>query len=137
MRKVFCAAVIISLPLVCGCGESFEMEVAPVSGTVACMGNPITEGYIVFTPVVTAGEDKMDSGKSAYATISSDGTYTLTTYDDGDGAVIGMHEVRVYKPDPEDDEQIVRNPFACGRGVLEIEVKAEDNVIHLDPGSVR
>ena len=117
-----------------GCGEDFQKEVAYVTGKVTCSGTPITEGYVIFTPVVTQGADPMGSGKTATGTINSDGTYELTTYYEGDGAIIGTHEVRIYKPDPEDDEQIVIDPFACGKQVLRVEVKDEDNEIDLDPG---
>lgn len=122
---------------VAGCGADFAKETAPVSGKVTCNGEMVTEGYIVFTPVVQASADPKDSGKSGYATIESDGTYVITTYDDGDGAVIGMHEVRIYKPDPEDDEQIVEEPFVCGEHIIMVTVEDDDNVIDLDPATMR
>jgi hypothetical protein len=83
----------------------------------------------------------MRSGKSAYGNIRPDGTYVLTTYDSEDGALIGQHQVRVYKPDPEDDEQPVEDPFACGNARLIVDVTTEDNSIdldlHHDPGRRR
>ena len=109
------------------------METAPVSGKVTCNGQPITEGYVLFTPILDASADPKKSGKSAYGTIQPDGTYTLTTYEEGDGALLGRHEVRVYRPDPEDDEQEVIDNFACGRAVGEVTVEEGDNTIDLDP----
>ncbi len=112
------------------------MEVIPVQGTVKCAGRLLTEGYVLFTPVPDMAADRKKSGKSATGYIQSDGTYVLTTYDEGDGAIPGRHKVRVYKPDPEDDEQEVGNLFACGQQVLEVTVEPEtDNVIDLDPAA--
>lgn len=133
MIRVFSVCASICLVGLSGCNEGFEKEVAPVTGTVTCAGSPVTEGYVIFTPVVSAESNPMNSGKAATGTINSDGTYTLTTYDEGDGAMIGTHEVRIYKPDPEDDEQIVVDPFVCGDRVLKVTVDDKSNVIDLDP----
>lgn len=124
------AALLGTLPS--GCRPAYKLEVAPVSGTVRCNGNLITEGYVLFTPIPKAGADRSSSGKSAYGNIRPDGTYTLSTYDPEDGALIGSHEVRVYKPDPEDDEQVVLDPFVCGSTVLVVEVKPGANDLDLD-----
>lgn len=116
-----------------GCSSGYVMETAPVRGTVSCNGETLTEGYLIFTPIVDASADSKQSGKSGYATIQSDGTYEVQTYEEGDGALIGKHEVRIYKPDPEDDEQYVKNNFACGNQVLEVTVEDKENIIDLDP----
>lgn len=111
------------------------MQTAPVRGSVACGGKTLTEGYITFTPIPDASADVAKSGKSGYAVIQSDGTYEVSTYGEGDGAIPGRHEVRIYKPDPEDDEQAPKDPFACGNKVLEVVVEEGDNVIDLDPSN--
>ena len=134
MTRVWC----VCLLLLTGCGKDFRKEVAPVSGTVSCGGQLVTEGYVIFTPKVPDGADPKDSGKTATAYINSDGTYTLSTYGDGDGAIIGDHDVHVYKPDPEDDESAEaaaydRDPYLCGKRVLQVTVEGKDNVIDLDP----
>ena len=122
-----------------GCGgEDFKMVVAPVSGTVTCGGRPVTEGVVIFVPKIPAGADAMKSGKAATGNINADGTYTLTTYDEGDGALIGDHEVRVERLAPEDDESPAgiaydRDPNLCGRMLVEVTVTEGDNVIDLDP----
>ena len=120
-----------------GCTPSYVMETAPVTGKVTCNGELVTEGYAVLTAVVTKSADPTQSGKSGYATIQSDGTYVVSTYDEEDGAVIGTHQVRIYKPDPEDDEQIIEEPFVCGEHVIEVTVTEDDNVIDLDPATMR
>lgn len=132
-RAAALVGLLILLGITPGCGESFEMEVAPVKGTCTCNGNLVTEGHVLFTPVVPDGANKMNSGKSAGAYINSDGIYELTTYDKNDGAIVGEHEVRLYKPDPEDDEQAdLENPYACGNQTMHVTVKPGDNFIDID-----
>lgn len=135
MARVLCLFLIAGIV---GCGEDFQKEVAPVTGTVTCGGQPVTEGYVVFKPDVPPGADPKTSGKTATAYIEPDGTYTLTTYDKGDGAMVGDHTVTILKPDPEDDESpeaiaYDRDPNLCGKAVLKVTVEATDNVIDLDP----
>jgi hypothetical protein len=83
-----------------GCGGG-EFETAPVRGTVTCEGSPVTSGTITFNPIA---EDAVGTpGKSATGKIGADGTFVLTTYKAGDGAIIGMHNV-FYAPPAEGDE---------------------------------
>ena len=82
---------------VSGCGGSSQnMLTAAVSGTVTVNGQPVTGGGILFSPIVTG---KKLSGKPSAGPIQPDGTFSLTTYEAGDGAVIGMHQV-VFSPPP-------------------------------------
>jgi len=69
----------------CGGGSGHE-ETASVTGTVTLKGTPVTEGRIAFFP---------PKGRPAMGTIQSDGTYTLTTFDPGDGALLGNHRVTI------------------------------------------
>ena len=131
-RSLAFVVPIVAVLLGEGCRPAYKLVVAPVSGAVHCNGNLVTEGYVLFTPIPQEGVNRSSSGKSAYGNIRPDGTYTLTTYDKEDGALIGKHRVRAYKPDPEDDEQVVIDPFCCGDKVLVVEVKEQDNTIDLD-----
>jgi hypothetical protein len=94
------------ITVICGCGGG-EFETAPVRGTVTCEGTPVTSGTITFTPIAEGAADK--PGKPGMGKIGPDGTFVLTTYRQGDGAIIGMHEV-FYSPavageeDDDDDE---------------------------------
>lgn len=86
------AAVLVGLGLA-GCGESSgRPPLGRVSGTVTYNGKPVTSGSVNFTPVSGRGGD---SGQPAIGQIESDGSYTLTTFDTGDGAVLGQHTVTV------------------------------------------
>jgi len=52
----------------------------------------LTSGIVTFTPITGKG------GKGGYVAtgeVESDGTYVLTTFDTGDGAILGQHAVTV------------------------------------------
>ena len=79
-----------------GCSSGDQFSTAPVSGTVTSDGKPIPGGSVTFSPTATGTKDH--AGKPASGTIQEDGTYTLTTYSDGDGAVIGKHTISFTPP---------------------------------------
>lgn len=66
-----------------GCGPT-RPPVAPVYGTVTQRGKPIDRGTIMFVP---------SAGRPATAAIDANGHYALTTFRNGDGAVLGEHRV--------------------------------------------
>jgi hypothetical protein len=70
-----------------GCGKpAYQLEIAPVRGTVTLDGQPLPSGYVV----VTTSRGRMASGR-----IQPDGSFVLTTYEVGDGAQVGTHPVIV------------------------------------------
>jgi hypothetical protein len=71
---------------VVGC-DSGKFQTAPVTGSVTLDGAPVTRGAVMFVP---------EAGRAARGVIQSDGTFTLTTYQDGDGALVGPHKVSVF-----------------------------------------
>jgi hypothetical protein len=77
--------VAILLLCACGCGPG-HAPTAVVEGKVLLKGKPLEFGAIAFMP---------DNGPIARGTVQSDGTFTLTTYSKNDGAVLGMHRVRI------------------------------------------
>lgn len=85
----YCLLLLAGLSLLLpGCGgREIAGEVAPVSGTVTYKGNPVADAAVVFYPV---GGGKVATGKT-----DDQGKYTLTTYDSGDGALVGEHSVTV------------------------------------------
>jgi hypothetical protein len=69
--------------LLAGCGGP---EVAKVTGKVTYDGKPVTGGKIMFYP---------ESGRMALGEIGPDGTYALTTFKPGDGALVGSHRIAI------------------------------------------
>jgi len=136
-------ATLISLT---GCsGGAKQAETGKVSGKVTYEGKPVEAGSISFVPI-TAGTSG-DTGlavKPAGGTIKSDGSYVLTTYLDGDGAIVGRHTVTFFpavaqplaesgaEPGKHDEKPAV-SPY---RGLMpkesEVEVKAGTNEINIE-----
>ena len=115
-----------------GCGKpAYQLETAPVSGTVTLDGRPLPSGYVV----VPAAKGRMASGK-----IQPDGTFVLTTYDEGDGAQVGTHPVIVnelpldeFSSVPKEQRMPIPARYgSAGTSGLSIEVKpGEDNFLEL------
>jgi hypothetical protein len=71
----------------CGTGSGAPAgTTVPVKGKVTYKGQPLTQGSVVFEP---------DGGREANGEIKLDGTFELTTFKIGDGAVPGVHRVGV------------------------------------------
>ena len=66
-----------------GCGQKFP-RTAIVRGKVTYKGKPVPNGTVNFVPV---------AGKDASGEIQPDGSYTLTSYRPGDGAIPGKYSV--------------------------------------------
>jgi len=80
------------LPLA-GCSAKAGMpKLGKVSGKVLYNGKPLDSGHIVFTPVVGKGGE---TGQSATGEVGPDGSYEMTTFDTGDGAILGQHIISV------------------------------------------
>ncbi|MBA2113043.1 hypothetical protein [Bremerella alba] len=121
-----------------------QSATAPVQGSVTHNGEPVGLGQVVFQPV--SAEDKNYPGKPARATVQPDGNYTLTTFDEGDGALLGKHRVtfelgpqpageyrdgKQHPPSPEEVKQ-----WRALRGLVsdtqEVEVVSGKNSIDLE-----
>lgn len=86
----------VAAALIAGCSKS-PYELAPVEGRVTIDGAPMPIGKVMFAP--TAKEGNLNPGKPAFGAIQPDGSFKLSTYDDGDGAVVGVHWVTIYRGD--------------------------------------
>jgi hypothetical protein len=85
---VVLAALILSNCWGCGSDSSHYVgATVPVKGKVTYKGKPLTEGQIVFEPD--------NSGREAHGSIQPDGTFELSTFAKGDGAVPGTHRFAV------------------------------------------
>lgn len=87
-----------------GCGSKPEFETAPATGQVTLDGKPVVAGSVVFTP---------PQGWPARGELDAEGRFSLSTYEPGDGAIVGPHEIVVISqtgPDP--SEHFERAPSA-------------------------
>lgn len=117
-----------------GCGDSSggeEQSVTPypVTGQVILPdGTPLTEGLVTFVPI---GE----SGRQATGKIKADGTFALTTVNEGDGAGPGEYLVRIIstlgKPGPRRSSvSLVPTKYSDeGSSGLTVTVKPETNTL--------
>jgi hypothetical protein len=68
----------------CGAPADVNSHLIPVKGKVTYKGKALTNGSVSFEP---------DAGRQAHAEIQPDGTFELSTFKAGDGAVAGTHRV--------------------------------------------
>ena len=79
---VLVGALLVGLPACTGGPRPF-----PVKGTVMYNGKPVPKGTVLFTPV--------GGGPTATGQLNEVGTYRLTTYKPGDGALLGEYRVAI------------------------------------------
>ncbi len=87
--RAACGLVVALLLAGCG-GDPSKPKLGKVSGTVTYKGQPVTSGTVRFTPDASKGGE---TGQVASGQIESDGSYELTTFDTGDGAILGQHVI--------------------------------------------
>lgn len=89
--RVSSAALFIFLvPAVFGCGADQSRDLprtVPVSGEILLKGKPVLDAFLTFHPQGT--------GNPAFGKVDENGKFQLTTYEKGDGAVLGQHTVTV------------------------------------------
>ena len=86
-RCAAAGAVLLVATGLSGCGAGRPATV-PVSGSVTLDGQPVAAATVLFQPV---------SGVPGRAITAADGSFTLTSFTEGDGAVVGRHHVAVSK----------------------------------------
>jgi hypothetical protein len=106
------------LLIVSGCGGAsdqpmFSGKTVPVKGTVTYKGKPLKRGIVRFEP---------DAGREAEGKIGPDGTFSLTTFQPGDGAIPGAHRVAVFTPKKKEIPPRYSNFALSG-----IEVEVQEN----------
>lgn len=85
MRGMGCA-VVFALSVLAGCGNSGELPTYAVKGKVEIEGGgPLKAGQVMFV------SDKV----TAKGLVKEDGTFTLGTYGDADGAPAGSYKVYI------------------------------------------
>jgi len=116
--------------------EGPQPDMAPVSGKLTYdNGSPVPGEHIqiVFIPLVPEGQTSNRNRPSIADVKAEDGTFAFTsTYEEGDGATVGMHRVMitVLGPDGKLSDAVPR-VFANPRTTpLKIEVENRKNWIH-------
>jgi hypothetical protein len=84
LNRLPLALVLALTPALVGCGGE-RLKTAIVKGKVTYNGKPVPNGTITFIP--------NGPGPSASGELQKDGSYNLTTYRKGDGAVLGQYKV--------------------------------------------
>jgi hypothetical protein len=134
-------AALAALAVGCSGDHPKFRDTYPVTGRVTHKGQPVGRAQLNFAPT-----DKAKDAAHATAVTAADGTFTLNTYKQGDGAPAGEYVVTVFWPD--NRPGAVKTKAAAGeelapnrlpdkytdpaRSPLRATVKAEPNDITLD-----
>ncbi|MGC1274163.1 MAG: hypothetical protein WBC44_10690 [Planctomycetaceae bacterium] len=91
LRRLF----VVGFLLASGCGPSPEVRppLHPTQGLLTINGEPAAGAMVVLHPA--DGKSFDDRGTRPKATVNADGTFELTTYQNGDGAPAGDYRVSI------------------------------------------
>lgn len=111
-------------------------KTAPVKGKVIYNGQPVTSGGIHLQPIAVEGAAATNPGQPANGQVQSDGTFVLSTYKEGDGAVVGKHKVS-YIPASKSAESYEDKPepspyFGLVPKEQEVEIKPGQNELTIE-----
>jgi hypothetical protein len=95
--RLSCALLAVGALSLAGCGGTGGAATAKVTGKVTHNGEPVKGGTLTFGPI-NPTEEGVASG---VANVQQDGTFTVSTYGEGDGAVLGKHRVSYMAPPPD------------------------------------
>jgi hypothetical protein len=113
-----------------GCGGGDRVAVYPVRGQVLFDGKPMAGGgSISFVPMAA------QKGKTAGGTIEKDGTYKMSTYGDGDGAMAGQFRVVINQSvwdEPANDGNSDETPGAAPKPVETVPPEGRIPAIYSD-----
>ena len=116
-----------------GCGGSDQLPTGPVEGKVFYQGKPLEFGSVLFQP---------KAGPPGRGQIQPDGSFVISTYGNGDGAILGLNKVRIScseTQDPNYQQVPTEGEMAVGKSLIpkkytraetsgiEVDVKEENN----------
>lgn len=78
-----------------GCSDDWKADTQPVEGRVTINGEPPEGALVHLYPV---GEKVDIRGSRPWGMVEADGTYTLSTYELGDGAPVGEYTFTITWP---------------------------------------
>jgi hypothetical protein len=84
--RITLALLFVLLAFGSGCGGGGDLPTVKAGGVVTIDNKPLANAHVIFTP---------NQGRAATAQTASDGTFSLGTYQSGDGAIVGHHHVSV------------------------------------------
>lgn len=94
-QSLFAGAMLIVLLATVGCGDG-RPDLVPVSGQVLIDGKPLGYGFIRVVP---------ENARAATGKLDTEGRFTLKTFEDGDGALCGVHSVSIIAGKSISDEE--------------------------------
>lgn len=77
--------ILLSVVAIAGCSDGRPTRIN-VSGQVLIDGQPLTQGIVQFVPI---------GARPSAGNLDTEGRFTLTCYDGGDGIVPGTHQVMI------------------------------------------
>jgi hypothetical protein len=103
-RRVLFALAGLATLACSACRPSDRIPVVPVKGQLFYQGQPAVDALVIFHPVNNADPNApRPTGR-----VGADGSFTLTTYDQDDGAPVGVYNIavvwRLTPADAEDDD---------------------------------
>ncbi|WP_291176793.1 hypothetical protein [Gimesia sp.] len=110
-----------------GCGDVGKAPVFPTSGIVIYNGKPMVGGgAISFIPV------SPQKGKAAGGTITEDGSFIMSTYEEGDGSVAGEFRVTIYQStsqEPDTESMPADGEAAGAKSTEPIQIVEQNDII--------
>ena len=103
-----------------GCAGN-GLNLAKVRGKVTYKGEPIKNGTVMFMP----DESKGTVGPPAVGTITSDGSYIMSTESAGDGVIVGSHMIGItgVEEKPVSSEAVAPTPESDPKGYMKAKAK--------------
>lgn len=110
-----------SLACGAGCGSADRAETAPASGVVLQDGNPLAGAGVTLFP--------KEGGRSANGLTDENGRFVLTTYESGDGAIPGEHQVAITAAGADEVPEVIPEDYdyaKAGKSSVSVPPKYSD-----------
>lgn len=115
-----------------GCGAKAKLETVRVKGKLLVDGKPYGSCLINFASnAKTEDAKEAEAKKSALGKVNADGTFELTTYSKGDGAVPGSYTVTLL-PDMEDMKSVGQPTVVIKPLTVEVAKSADGKPVELE-----